>query len=267
MQTSIMFTILGGDERMRACAEGLRALGHHVADLAQPSLASVTLQLLSTDVLILPLPAFSGTLVSNTEISQDALLHIIPPDIRIFAGVVPDALQGRMIDYNQDEAFQLSGAIATAEGSIELMMRHLPITLYGARCLIIGYGRIGKALSSRLAALGMDVTVSARKESDWAAIREQGLCQERTGVYEHGFDYDCIINTVPAMVLPSEALQRIAKDCLLLDLASKPGGLDWEESRKLNLNAIHALALPGKVAPITSGLAIRDTILDHLNLH
>ena len=267
MNTSVVFTVLGGDARMRACAAGLQDFGFTVCDLPHPEAGVLSDQLKKTDVLILPIPAFSGSYVSATAIETDWLLSSIKAETKVYAGLVPPHLQSRITDYNRDEAFQLSGAIATAEAAIAILIEELPITIKDAACLIIGYGRIGKALSARLSALGMCVTVSARKEADWKAINENSLRADSTGEYRHGFAYDCIINTVPAPVLSAAHLARISKKCLLIDLASKPGGLDWQACNELGFKAIHALALPGKTAPTTSGLAIRDAVLDYLNLH
>ena len=262
MESSVTFTVLGGDARMRACAEGLSNLGYSVCDLPNPNLDEIC----NSNILILPIPAFSGPNISGTDLNADLLLSTIDERTLVFAGVVPPEYRSRITDYNLDEAFQLSGAIATAEAAISILVEKLPITLYGASALIIGNGRIGKALGTRLAALGMQVTVSARKEADWHAIEKANLRTEHTGLYLHGLNYNCIINTVPALVLTREQLTQVPPSCLLVDLASKPGGLDWQACEELGLQAIHALALPGKTAPVTSGLAIRDTILNHLNL-
>ena len=42
-------------------------------------------------------------------------------------------------------------------------MEQLPITIHGARVLVVGFGRVGRALAQRLAALGAKVTVAARR--------------------------------------------------------------------------------------------------------
>lgn len=49
-----------------------------------------------------------------------------------------------------------------------------------------------------------------------------------------------------------------------MDLASKPGGLDFAAAAKLGIKAIWALSLPGEVAPTSSGAIIRDTIYNIL---
>ena len=66
-------------------------------------------------------------------------------------------------------------AIPTAEGAIQIAMEEMPITLHGSNTLILGFGRIGKMLSSMLRGLGSNVYVEARKYSDIAWIRSYGF--------------------------------------------------------------------------------------------
>ena len=56
----------------------------------------------------------------------------------------------------------------------------------------------------------------------------------------------------------------LKKGSLLIDLASKPGGVDIEEAGNAGVKTIWALSLPGKVAPISSGEIIARTILNIL---
>ncbi|MGN0624061.1 MAG: dipicolinate synthase subunit DpsA, partial [Oscillospiraceae bacterium] len=79
-------------------------------------------------------------------------------------------------------------------------------------------------------------------------------------LYGHMGKYELIINTVPSMVLDSQMLAAVAKDTIIIDLASKPGGVDFKAAAKMNRRAIHALSLPGKVAPITSGEIISEVV-------
>ena len=63
-------------------------------------------------------------------------------------------------------------------------------------------------------------------------------------------------------VLDRQTLEQARPDTVIIDLASKPGGVDFEAAKELGLNVIWALSLPGKVAPITAGKIITDTILN-----
>ena len=53
-------------------------------------------------------------------------------------------------------------------------------------------------------------------------------------------------------------------DALILDLASKPGGVDWDAAQALGRRVVWALSLPGKTAPFTAGEIIAKTILHML---
>jgi dipicolinate synthase subunit A len=139
-------------------------------------------------------------------------------------------------------------------------MEELPITLHGAQCLIIGFGRIGKVLAGSLAGLGAHVTVSARKAEDFAWIEASGYRKTDTRrLKENLSQYDIVFNTVPSLILSRPLLELLKPGCLCVDLASKPGGVDFAAAADLGVNCIWALSLPGKVAPHTSGDIIRST--------
>ena len=268
MDSAKSFLILGGDARMRACAKGFAALGYPVQDLpgARPE-AQLQDALRAARVLVLPVPLLQGGNISRTALPLDTVLRLLPDETAVYAGLVPAQNQARITDYSRMNTFQTANAIPTAEGTIAILMEALPITLSGAEALVLGFGRCGRALAVRLAALGARVTVAARKPEDLRAIEALGLTAMHTGQYRALERYHCIINTIPALIFPEEAVAQTAPEAFLLDLASAPGGIDFDACRRLGRRFRHALALPGKVAPTTSGLIIRDTILEHLNLH
>lgn len=104
-------------------------------------------------------------------------------------------------------------------------MEELPITIQGAHVLVLGNGRIGSLLSSKLRALGADVTVSARSAHDFARIETAGHRALHTKFLAgHLSGFDLVVNTVPARVLGASELTELPAACLILDLASKPGG-------------------------------------------
>ncbi len=99
-----------------------------------------------------------------------------------------------------------------------------------------------------------------------AWIEAFGYGVEHTGQLEGWLcGYDLVINTVPARILGEEALADLRPGCLVIDLASKPGGVDFEAAARLGVKVIWALSLPGKVAPITAGQSIKSTIYNILH--
>lgn len=206
----------------------------------------------------------------SKEISVEKFFSLISPGISVFCGkpspaFVKLAMQKNICiyDYFEREELTLKNAMITAEGAIQTAMQETPYTINGSNCLVIGYGRIGKMLSRLLAGLDARVTCSARKQSDLALIECNGLNAVKTeNIVETIQSYDIIFNTVPQCVLPESVLCFVRPDSLIIDLASKPGGLDLTLANKFGLKVIWATALPGKTAPETSGKIIADTIFN-----
>lgn len=168
-------------------------------------------------------------------------------------------------DYFLREELQILNAVPTAEGALQVAMQECPFTIHSSRCLVVGYGRIGKVLARMLKSLDATVYVSARKRSDLAWIRAAGCIPVKTSEIGNLIaDADIVFNTVPAMVIGKEEFRRARKETLFIDLASKPGGIDFEEAKISGVNAVWLLSLPGKVAPLTAGDIIAETVLNIL---
>jgi len=169
-----------------------------------------------------------------------------------------------ILDYYAREEFSVANAVPTAEGAIAIAMEELPITIADSSSLVIGYGRIGRVLSKKLSLLGSHVTVSARKAADFAWIHAEGYESADTEcLYEYfGTDTpDVIFNTVPHCVLNHGVLAAVKRGTPIIDLASKPGGIDMVSASEMRHKVIWALSLPRRYAPVTSGNIIADTLL------
>jgi len=156
----------------------------------------------------------------------------------------------KLHDFLDDEEFAIYNAIPTAEGAIEIAMRETKTTMNSSNCLVLGYGRIGKVLADILKGLHANVTVAARKDEHFAWINTMGYNSIKYCEIDRILpDVDIIFNTVPALVLGKKELEYIKKDCFIIDLASKPGGIDFEYAKIKGIKACLELGLPGKVAP------------------
>ena len=61
-----------------------------------------------------------------------------------------------------------------------------------------------------------------------------------------------------------QQLLKVSPDCLLVDLASKPGGIDYKAAEILRLNTVQALALPGKYSPYSAAQYMAEVITARL---
>ena len=145
------------------------AAAEHIRDLPQ-----------MLDVLILPMPVtqdggFLHTPFGSHAIRLSELLPLVQPEGLVLGGRLTaqersriEAAGLRCADYALQETFALRNAVPTAEGAIQIAMQELPVVLHRLPCLILGAGRVSRALQSRLQALGAAVTVAARRCTDLA---------------------------------------------------------------------------------------------------
>ena len=270
--------VVGGDPRQAALAALLADDGHSVHTYAlergegmkcEPSMDGAD----RADCVVLPLPAAGPDGGLNAPLAAERhgledVLDALRPGQLVCAGMAGEGL-GEMAgarrlllrDYFAREELAVLNAIPTAEGAIQIAMEELPITLHDARVLVVGFGRLGRALAPRLRSLGARVWVSARRYEQRAAAESMGLGSEGVDRLPDWLcSYDLVFNTVPAPVLGVEELAALKEGALVIDLASRPGGVDMEAAAALGVRVIWALSLPGKVAPVTSGRYIKDTV-------
>ena len=271
--------VVGGDLRQVRLAQLLCEEGHTVHTWASeeaegvPEPAADLTGARLADCVVLPLPAAGEDGRLNAPFSAQkpelaTVLDALRPGQVVCAGrASPELLalaeerQLRLFDYFRREELAVANAVPTAEGAVQLAMEELPITLHGARVLVVGFGRVGKLTAHRFRALGARVSVAARKWEDLAWAEAYGYAPEHLeGLDECLCAYDLVVNTAPARVLDAARLAQLEPDCLVIDLASRPGGVDMEAASELGVRVIWALSLPGKVAPVTAGKILRDTI-------
>lgn len=164
-------------------------------------------------------------------------------------------------DMLEIEEYAILNAIATAEGAIQIAMEEFPKTLSGSNILVMGFGRIGKIVAKMLQGIGANVYCEARKNEDLAYIKAYGYTPIRLDDLDKTLSkFDIIINNIPVQILDKVKLNLVKKDVLIIDLASKPGGVDFEYAKQKEIKTIWALALPGKVAPVSAAEYIKTTL-------
>ena len=170
-----------------------------------------------------------------------------------------------LVDYFARKELILCNAIPTAEGCIGILMAERTRTLWNSAILLAGFGPVGQALGVRLAALGAQVTVAARRPAQRALAESFSLRAVDLARLEQAAPaFDTVVNTIPAPVLTEAVLAALRPGSLIVDLASKPGGTDFAAARRLGHRAIHALSLPTACAPETAGEALARTVCEIL---
>ena len=275
------FAIIGGDNRQIEMAKSILSDGYNIctvgfenAELLNKTIKKTSLDdaIKNSKYIILPLPAtiknnYLNAPYSKEKIKIDDTFAQKMHGKKVFCGIAKKLILTSEIwkdidlcDYSKREEFAVNNAVPTAEGALEIALHEFNGTINGSKCLIAGFGRIGKVLSKMLNAIGAKVTVSARKPEDLAWINLLGYESILTSELAARDNFDIIFNTIPELIFDAQALAKTAQQSIIIDLASLPGGVDFEAAERLKINAIRALALPGKVAPKASGEIIKNTI-------
>lgn len=274
-------SIIGGDLRIKKLAEmmtedGISVYTYGIEAENCIKCNSINELLKSSNIIIGPVPFSSNSKTINATFSDDEILITDLTnklkDKTFIAGAIREniyeLLQNKnveIIDILKREELSVLNSISTAEGAIQIAMEETEITLNKSNILILGFGRIGKVLAKMLSGIGANVYCEARKQEDLAWIQALGYTPIHLKELDKNLNkFDIIINTIPNIILNQSNLDKVKKDCLIIDLASNPGGVDKEEVKKRNIKFIWALALPGKVAPITSAKYIKETIYNIL---
>lgn len=272
------FLIIGGDGRIASLAKLLKKDGNNVKTYANEikdmdieeleTLEKVKEECEKSDILISSIPlSKDGINVyspnSNKKITIQTLKEIAK-DKKLIAGKFDGKLEG--FDALEDEALTILNTIPTAEGAIQVAMEETTYTLNEMNVLVLGFGRVGKILSYKLKNLGANVYTEARKETDLAWIKAYGYKPiDLKDLNNSLCKIDVVFNTIPVKILDKSRLILMSSDALIVDLASYPYGVDFEVAKKLGIKTIIASALPGKVAPDTAAIYIKDYVYRVLN--
>lgn len=279
---------IGGDERTLEAAKAMGRAGYESAlwgfdrlpddAMGLTKCTTVCDVLAGADALILPIPVSGDGIRLNAplyrqEIRLRELFPLLGEELPVFGGAVSPEVSAlaaeyalTIHDYYARDELCVRSAIPTAEGALAVAINELPITLHGAKAAVVGYGRVARVLCADLHALGAQVTAYARKPSDFAWMEAGGIMPAEIAALEGGKDAvlenaDLLFNTVPVRLITRPVLQRLKPGTLVIDLASKPGGVDFEAAHALGTRVIWALSLPARTAPVTAGRIMCDTLL------
>ena len=265
---SMNFCIIGGDLRSFFLAKTLSKEKHEVKLYGFEKLENFKEcekydeMIRNSNAIILPIPfskdnKYIHMPFSNQDILIKEICYYLENKI-IFVGNIHQDLKeelhkknNKVIDFMQKEEFAILNAIPTAEATIEIILKNTKKILQNSHCLIMGFGRIGKVLADKLKSLSAKVTciITNQVEKAWAQVYgyETTTIENIQNNCTKFKQYDIIINTIPKIIF-NEELKEFKKETLVIDLASKPYGIDRKIAEQEKLNFIEALGLPRKIS-------------------
>ena len=229
-------------------------------------------------IYVLPIPV--SKLDANSTIKEQIKQELLrrqkdePGKVKVFGGVFHQEwisfLEMNHIpywDFMKLPEVVDGNAYITAEATVAEVLKIAECSICGQHVAVTGYGCCGEKIAKLFANMGANVTVVARREEvrDYATrdgfeaigFGDMPKCMENCRV---------VINTVPSLVLTEECIRKMSRDSLIIDIASKPGGTDFDAAKKYGITAKLALGLPGIYTTTSSALLLKNAILKHAPL-
>jgi len=279
----VRLAIVGGDDRELVFIPELVRQGAYITVIGfekAPKLEDVkeasTFQdaVSGVDAILLPMPGTDERGIVKAKYGQTPLqlskevLQLIPLSVPVFIGWARPALQTaakalglKLCEYNSLDELTILNSIPSAEGAIQMAMEATSITIHGSEAMVLGFGKSAFTLARTLHAMGARVTVVARKEGDLARAYAMGMQSVHfMDLAQAAAKADIIFNTVPSLVLDRVVLDNVMRDAVIVDIASSPGGTDFEYAAFLGIKAMLAPGLPGIVAPKTAGKILAQVL-------
>ena len=265
--------VLGGDARQIYCAGRLSL---------EPGIITHTLYLkedddkcmdsVKPDVIVLPYVTLKDGRISCPLVSKsvdfEEILKYVKAGTKLFAGMLPSdkkdeiiSTGGEVFDWFDDEDLTQKNAALTADGAAQIIVGKSHSAVSGSKILILGWGRVAKACAKLFRAMGAEVAVSARRSSARLDCVLNGYKSfefiDRKAIEAA----DIIVNTIPCNVINVDELKAMRQECWILELASKPYGVDFSLAEDMNREVVLGAGLPGKYTPESAGRYMAESVL------
>ncbi|WP_312095118.1 dipicolinic acid synthetase subunit A [Niallia sp.] len=289
MLKGMKIAVIGGDARqleiVRKLTEqqailsliGFEQLDHAFTGATKEKIDNVDFS--KIDAIILPVKGTDlngqvDTIFSNEKVflTKD-LLEKTPEHCTVYSGITNDYLnlliketKRTLVQLFDRDDVAILNSIPTVEGTIMMAIQHTDTTIHGSKVIVLGLGRVGMSVARTFHALGAKVKVAANQSEHIARIIEMGLTPVHLDDLQIAVeDIDICINTIPHLVVTSDVIEKMPLHTLVIDLASKPGGTDFQYAEKRGVKALLAPSLPGIVAPKTAGNILADVLAQLLD--
>lgn len=284
MLKGMKIAVIGGDARqleiVRKLTEqqailsliGFEQLDHAFTGATKEKIDNVDFS--KIDAIILPVKGTDlngqvDTIFSNEKVFlTKEILQKTPEHCTVYSGITNEYLnlliketKRKLVQLFDRDDVAILNSIPTVEGTIMMAIQHTDTTIHGSKVIVLGLGRVGMSVARTFHALGAKVKVAANQSEHIARIIEMGLTPVHLDDLQIAVaDIDICINTIPHLVVTSDVIEKMPLHTLVLDLASKPGGTDFQYAEKRGVKALLAPSLPGIVAPKTAGNILADVL-------
>ncbi|MBQ5445209.1 MAG: hypothetical protein IIT48_00830 [Lachnospiraceae bacterium] len=261
--------IIGGDKRQYYLFRELDIRKYNVFSTMIPGLPDSDFIGLSSFIhtYILPIPYSKDKHIiygDKCKITLDEFFYIVEDGVNIIGGGFDDKFIAnckkkniQYYDLLKDNIYSRTNCIGTAESSISQAILNSPLNLSESSCLVTGFGKCGSEIAKLLKGFTKQITICERNKSKSSEIISLG--------YKHIYfselkdcitEYKFIFNTVPSLVLTHSIIENACSDAVITDIASAPGGTDFEYCKVRDITANLYSSLPGRFSPKACALAM-----------
>lgn len=192
-------------------------------------------------------------------------LKSLPSKIKLVCGKLSDEqvkiLKQKKIQHinlMSDEIFTVKNANLTSEAVLSIIIEKTKVSIFESAVLILGGGRIAKALAVMLKGLGVQfaiVSYNPIKFPSYFSFSDK--CYYRENFVRDLEKYNVIVNTIPAKIIGEDIVEKIKKETVFIETASVKC---LEENEKLQFEYLFSPALPQKYASQSAGKYVYESI-------
>ena len=224
-------------------------------------------------VLPIPVSKLNKDTALKEKLKEELIKHK-EENVCVFGGVF-DQEWMKFLEENHIACFDFmklpevveGNAYITAEATIAEVLKYGARSIDGQKVLVTGYGCCGMRIAKVFAALGAEVTVAARRVEVRSQIVNDGFkACDFVEIKNVIGNMQTVINTVPAIVITQELIRKMSTDGLIIDIASKPGGTDFQAASQHGITAKLSLGLPGIYTTTSSAELLKDAIYKYAPL-
>ncbi len=261
--------IIPADKRQKYMTEILEENGFECT-FFEPNLLSGNTQR-NFDAVIFALPSVKFSRVNcEYDVQLESVLPLVKKGGWVFSAMADEGFLSEVkreelknLDYYCREELIILNAALTAQGVLEMVLINSNVLLSELKILVTGYGKTGEAIADVLQKNRARVTVAARKIKDRARVKAKDMTAiSFDEISENAENFNFVINTVPERVIGHSLIKKFDSDCIFLEVASKPYGIDISSCEKQGKKVIIAASLPGKYVARSAGVFIAQTVIN-----